>query len=144
MLYNIYTAIKAQIDAVDTANTIKGVEWYNAQYEGTIANTPRVFIEFPDPLNFEQLSKDARRSELLVRLHVVTQAMAATDGAVPDTQAQAHETTALLVLGAIDGFTPLKTGAKLTTRLELTGWQHFHKHKGWMVTFVEFGCKKML
>lgn len=144
MLYDIYTAIKAQINTADEDSTIKGVEWYNVQYESTIPNTPRVFVEFPDRLNFDQLSKDARRADMTVRLHVVSQAMAATDGTVPDSQAQAHETTALLVKEAVENFTPEKTGAKLTTRLQLTGWQHFHKHKGWMVTFVEFGCRKML
>ncbi len=81
---------------------------------------------------------------MLLRLHVVTQAIASADGTVTDATAQAHEATALLVMNAIDGFTPEKTGAKLTTRMIFAGWQHFHKHKGWMVTFVEFNCKKML
>ena len=25
-----------------------------------------------------------------------------------------------------------------TTSLIPTGWQHYHKYKGWMVTFVDF------
>lgn len=144
MFYDIYSAIKGQIATADEDSTIKGVEWYNAQYEGTIANTPRVFIEFPDKLPFDQISKEARRTDMLVRLHVVTQAIASADGTVPDSTAQTHETTAMLVMNAIDNFTPEKDGAKLTTRLIFNGWQHWHKYKGWMVTFVEFTCKKML
>ena len=64
------------------------------QYESTIANTPRVFIEFPDAVPFAQVSKDMRRAPLKVRLHVVTQAMPDASGAIKDTTAQAHEATA--------------------------------------------------
>jgi hypothetical protein len=139
MLYPIYAAIKNQLTTADGEAVLKGIEWYNVQYEATIATTPRVFVEFPDLLQFAQLSKDARRAPVKVRLHVVTQAIPTADGVIDDATAQAHEAVAEMVYGAIDGYKP--TGL---SSLQLTGWQHWHKYKGWMVTFVEFTANKNL
>lgn len=144
MLFPIYTAVKSQLNASDIDGAIKGIEWYNEQYNGTIANTPRIFFEFPDALKFDEISKDARRSPLRIRLHVVTAAIAGTDGAIPDSTAQEHEAIAKLVEGWIDTFIPQENGSNLTSMLRLTGWQHFHKYKGWMVTFLEFTARMML
>ena len=141
MLYDIYNAVKSEITAADRDSEIKGVEWYNVQYEGSIASTPRVFIEFPEAIQFAMVSKDLRRGPLKLRLHVVTQAISGADGTIADTTAQDHEDIAYLVFQAIDKFTPLKASIALTSPLQFTTWQHFHKHKGWMVTFVEFDCK---
>ncbi len=44
MLFDIYTAIKAQIETADEDGTIKGTEWYNVQYEGSIPTTPRILL----------------------------------------------------------------------------------------------------
>jgi hypothetical protein len=144
MLYDIYSAVKIQLNTADTEGELKGIEWYNVQYEGSIPNTPRVFIEFPDRLPFDQVTKQTRRAPLKIRCHVVTQALVATHGEIPDALAQEHEDTVYLVLDALDKFTPDKAGIKLTSPLQFSGWEHFHKHKGWMVTFVEFDCKKIL
>ncbi len=141
MLYDIYTAVKTQITAADEDSEIKGIEWYNVQYEGSIANTPRVFIEFPESIQFAMVSKDLRRAPLKLRLHVLTQAISGADGVIADTTAEDHEDIAYLVFQAIDKYTPLKATIALTSPLQLTAWQHFHKHKGWMVTFVEFEGK---
>jgi len=142
MFYNIYTAVKNQLTTQIAA--LKGVEWYNVQYEGAIASTPRVFVEFPEKLEISQLTKQTRRAPLRMRLHVVSVAVASHEGVIPDSTAQEHETIALAAKDAIDKFTPLSGAEKLTTPMQLTGWQHFHKHKGWMVTFLEFDAKKML
>jgi hypothetical protein len=144
MLFPIYTAVKNQLTTSDVDAKLKGIEWYNVQYEGVITNAPRVFIEFPDALKFDEISKDARRSPLRIRLHVVTQAIAGTDGAIPDTTAEEHEAIAKLVEGWIDTFIPQENGSNLTSMLRLTGWQHFHKYKGWMVTFLEFTARMTL
>ena len=119
MLYEIYTAIMAQLEAADTTNQLKGIEWYNVQYESIIANTPRVFIEFPDAVPFSQVSKDMRRAQLKVRLHVVTQAMPDASGVIKDTTAQAHEATAAMVHNAVDG--QLRGSASMLNNLQLTG-----------------------
>jgi hypothetical protein len=148
MLYEIYTAIKSHLNAADTEGIIKGIEWYNVQYESTIATTPRVFIEFPDPLVFSQFTKDARKTPVKVRLHVVTQAVTLADGAIDDSTAQAHEQVSEFVKEAIEGYAPITEINNVQTRhatsLHLTGWQHWHKYKGWMVTFVEFTANKII
>lgn len=143
MLYDIYSAIKTRLNAADTGSELKGIEWYNVQYEGSIPTTPRVFIEFPEKMSFDQVSKQTRRTPLRVRCHVVTQALSGTDGVIADTLPLDHEDKAYLVLDALDKFTPEKAGIALTSPMQFSGWQHFHKHKGWMVTFVEFDCRKI-
>lgn len=142
MLYEIYTSVKTRLS---TILGLKGVEWYNVQYESAIATTPRVFIEFPEALSFVSVSKEARRTPLKLRLHVVSQAIALTDGTVDDQTAADHEVVATSVQTTIEGFVPVNGSAKqLTSPLRLGGWQHFHKHKGWMVTFVEFDARMLL
>lgn len=143
MLNDIYTAIKSQLNTADTESELEGIEWYNVQYEGSIAKTPRIFIEFPNRLPFDRVSKETKRTDLKIRLHIVTQALAGTDGAIPDSQVADHEDIAYLGLQALDKFKPTKADIPLSSPLQFSGWQHFHKHKGWMVTFVEFDCKKL-
>jgi len=141
MLNTIYKAIKQQLTDNDTASKLKGIEWYNVQYDSTIANTPRIFIEFPEPLNFEAISREARRSKIRIRLHVVSQAITENDGTIPDTVGDEHEDVALWAQGVVDGFTPADGSCQ---RITFNTWQHWHKYRGWMVTFLEFDAKKML
>lgn len=140
MLHDIYTAVKSHLNEQDSEETIKGIEWYNVQYEGSIATTPRLFVEFPEPLNFGDLGKEAeKRAPVKIRLHVVTQALAGADGVIDDSLSESHETLSLWVKDQLDNFLPTNGSCK---SLHFTTWQHFHKYKGWMVTFVEFVAKK--
>ena len=141
MLYAIYTAIKQHLTTADTDAVIKAIEWYNVQYESTIVSTPRVFIEFPEPLKFDQLSKDARRTPVKVRLHVVSQAVTGQDGQISDDIVEDHEAVATMVYNAIEGFRLETQGL---ASLHLSAWQHWHRYKGWLVTFVEFEGKKQI
>jgi hypothetical protein len=141
MLNPIYKAIKQQLNAEDDEQCLKGIEWYNVQYESTIASTPRIFVEFPEPLKIDAISKEARRTPVKIRLHVVTQAITGTDGTIDDSVVDTHEEIATWAKDAIDHFTPADG---CTRQMNLSGWQHWHKYKGWMVTFVEFEAKKIL
>lgn len=134
MLYSIYSAVKAKIIEMDTQSVIKGIEWYNVQYENTVATTPRIFIEFPEALAFSSMSKDGVRTPLKIRLHLVTQAVSFNDGTVLDSTALNNDTLAQTVLGWLQG---LKISNDVFT-LRLSGWQHWHKYNGWMITFIEF------
>lgn len=147
MLNPIYKAIKQQLITADEELILKGVEWYNVQYESTIASTPRIFVEFPEPLAIDAISKDTKRTQVKIRLHVVTQALTGTDGTIPDTVVDAHEEIAIWAKDAINHFTPAPStglGSVPCKTINFTGWQHWHKYKGWMVTFVEFEAKKTL
>lgn len=140
MLHDIYTDIKGHLSAADEDATIKGIEWYNVQYEGSIATTPRLFVEFPDALNFELLSKDGlKRADVKIRLHVVTQAITLADGVIDDSVSADHEAVALWVKEELDRYVPTNNSCGI---LRFTAWQHWHKYRGWMVTFVEFVARK--
>lgn len=142
MLHDIYLSVKTQLLAQVAG--LEGVEKYNVQYEGSIATTPRIFVAFPEQLQFDQVSKQSRRTPLKMRLHVVTQALAETDGTVSDSISAEHETIALAVMNAIDKFTPVDGVEKLTSPMQFSGWQDFDKYRGWKITFVEFDCRKLL
>lgn len=135
MLYEIYTAIKIRLATLSLPQ-----EWYNVQYEETMINEQGLFVEFPDPLKFEADSKEQRSAPVKIRVHVYSKAIRTTDG-ISDLTVDAHEGTAENVLELLNGWLPgiLKLG-----RFKFTGWQHWHRWKGWMVTFVEFEAKKIL
>ena len=141
MLYDIYTAIKTKLATLGLPQ-----EWYNVQYEETMINEQGLFVEFPESLTFEGVSKDMRRAPVKIRLHIYSKALRTTDG-ISDLIVDAHEGIAEDVRDLLDGWTPPSTGSTgspTCSRLEFTGWQHWHRWKGWMVTFVEFSTKKII
>lgn len=141
MLNPIYKSIKGRIQTPDEpAEAIAlPVEWYNVQYEETMINDEGFFVEFPEKLNIDAISKDARRTDLTVRVHVYSKALRTSDG-IADTVVESHESTANALKELLEGFTP----EGCSKPLKLSGWQHWHRWKGWMVTFVEFSTKKIL
>jgi len=144
MLHPIYKAIKQQLTTADVDGQLKGIEKYNLQYQGTISTAPRVFIEFPDKLEINRLTKQEKRLPLPIRLHVVSKAMARTDGVIVDEVVEAHEQLALWVKDQLEGFEATDGGTKLASRLQWSGWQEFPKYKDWLVTHIYFDCKKAL
>lgn len=142
MLYPIYTAFKQRLNQAEApAEPINlPVEWFNAQYDGTIINPAGFFVEFPDKLAFENVAKDWRRAAAKVRLHYYSLLPQTQDGIADDTVAQ-HEAIALQAMKLLDGYIPANESS---SRLTFTGWQHWHRWKGWMVTFIEFEAKKAL
>lgn len=135
MLYSIFSAIKTKLATLNLPQ-----EWYNVQYEETMINESGVFVEFPEPLKFDELTSDVRRAVVLIRLHIYSKALRTTDG-ISDSQVQAHEAVALQAKDLLNGWMP--DNAELT-RLKFKNWQHWHRWKGWMVTFIEFEAKKNL
>lgn len=135
MLFDIYSSIKTKVAPLNLPQ-----EWYNVQYEETMINNNGLFVEFPEKLLFNAVSKDMRRSPIKIRMHIYSKVVRTSDG-IPDEVVQAHEALASQIQTLMDGWTPL--GTKVN-RLEFTGWQHWHRYKGWMVTFVEFDAKIIL
>lgn len=147
MLYPIYQVLKQHLndpgeeglEGIDLPN-----EWFNMQYDGTMIHESGFFVEFPNELDFESVSTQMRRAPLRIRLHLYSKAMATHDGIADDTVLD-HEAIAHRAKKLLDGFTPLdKDGNKLCERLLFVGWRHWHRWKGWMVTYVEFESKKVL
>lgn len=144
MLYPIFSALKEQLN--NPTNDIGGNpreglnlpgEWFNMQYEGTMVNDKGFFVAFPDELPFTAASKQMRRAPVKIRLHIYSKALQTHDG-ISDQQVQDHEAIATKALELLDGFTPENGACK---RLTFNGWRHWHRWKGWMVTFVEFEAK---
>lgn len=138
MLNDIYTAIKTQLAAIAAA---ENTQWFNMQYENKgWPYRAGFFIEFPEQLNFDFVSNAARQAPLKVRVHVYAQQVQTHDG-LPDSEVSAHETMALAVKTALERFIPEKDGAKLAKPFLFSGWRHWHRLNGWMVTYVEFDSK---
>ena len=134
MLYNTFKDIK---DKLATIAGIKAIQWFNAQYDGIIHTQPVIFIEFPDKLNFEKLTKTDRKAQIVIRIHLVSSAVADAGNCIPDDIIEAHENLGHLVIEKLENV-PVAFQAGFTRELEHTGWQHYHKYKGWMITFIEF------
>lgn len=141
MLHDIYNAIKTQLTGVAAA---ENTQWFNMQYEnkGWPYRTG-FFIEFPEQVNFEFVSNAARQAPLKVRVHVYAQQVQTHDG-LPDSEVVSHETMALAVKTALERFIPEKNGAKLAKPLLFSGWRHWHRLNGWMVTYVEFDSRMQI
>jgi len=157
MLYKFFNAIATQLSSQVAALT--GVEWFNAQYDGTILKTPVCYIEFPEPINPEEVSKDLQRATITVRLHTVSKVITKIDNTVPDQAVIDHETIAIAVRDCMRGqlltqttsvVVPetetdleeiVSTTVNISSRLRWVRWQHFHKFQGWMVTTCDFTFK---
>ncbi|RKE02320.1 hypothetical protein [Marinifilum flexuosum] len=142
MLNNIYKDIKGQLNTISAG---EDCQWYNVQYEE--AGWPfRVgfFIEFPDKLQFDDISKMKRRAPVRIRVHVYTQNILKNGEGIPDAEVDAHEAVASEVQDMLDQHIPQREGENLTDKLILRGWQHWHRYKGWMITMLDFECKKLL
>lgn len=139
MLKEIYTAVKTKILASGTSAL--DVQWFNMQYDATISTDNILLIEFPDPLQFPQTDNQQKRSDVRIRVHVVHRVISIQDGSIPDEQVTAHETLAEAIRTALDRFRPADSSC-LT--LQFLQWQHWHRQRGMMITFVDFRATKIL
>ena len=139
MLTDIYTAIKTQLTTVVTA--AKDIQWFNMQYDTTIATDNILLIEFPDPIVFPQESNQQKTGEIRIRIHVVHQILSQHDGSITDSLVTDHDTLAESVRTALSRFRP--SGGYCNT-LQFTTWQHWHRMKGLMITFVDFSTHKKI
>jgi hypothetical protein len=136
MLYQYYKAIKSFVEPLSGVNS---VEWFNNQYAGTIFNDKAVWVEFPQPVVIDDLTKDMERAMVKVRLHVVSRVLQKTDSAIPDAEIIIHEALSQSVLTVLRAQQLTNdSGTAITTKLRWAGWQHWHKYEGLMVTWIEF------
>lgn len=140
MLNDIYKAIKEQLNYISES---EDCQWFNVQYENQgWAFTQGFFVEFPNAMQFDDISKMKRRSDLKIRIHIYKKDIQTTDG-VTDQAVVNHENIASQVLDQLDQYILMKGEEQLCTKLIFRGWQHYHRFNGWMVTFVEFDAKKL-
>lgn len=132
MFYNLFKEIQPVVAA--SVPALKAVQWFNMQYETTITQSPVAFIEFPDNSAAEQVSKDLTRVPVTIRVHVVSKVLSGADGSVPDTAIEQAEALAASVRSALTGLKP-----SAGKPLRFTGWRHWQRYQGFMITYVEFG-----
>ena len=129
MFYSIYKSIQTALSAV---SGLKATQWFNMQYEATIAVSPIAFVEFPDDNPTDHASKDNTRLPFKVRIHVVTKVISGQDGQVPDVAISQNETLAMAVKNALAGLKP--SGC---TSLRFSGFKTWQRQNGFMITFVD-------
>lgn len=134
MLYETFDSVRTLLSGI---TDLKSVQWYNAQYEGTIYVTPVAFVEFPERIPLAPVAGAANRADFALRIHIASAVTAQQDSSIPDQIIQDHEAIAQQVYDNLLGKQIVMKGDR-TTSLVPTGWQHYHKYKGWMVTFVNF------
>lgn len=134
MLYETFDSVRALLSVI---TDLKTIQWYNAQYEGVIYVSPVAFVEFPERIPLSQVTGTVSRADLALRIHIVSACTALQDGSIADNIIQEHEAIAEQVINTLQG-KQIKLKASTSTSLVSTGWQHYHKYKGWMVTFVDF------
>ena len=153
MYYSLYKDIKGRIAEnfglladPDTGiiipqegDRLADIQWFNDQYEGTVHAVPAVFIEFAK-LSIAPETKQANNTDILIRLHVVTEVMNESDGDVQDGDVLAHETLAKDVLEAVEGWRFNFEGHE-TRPLRPVSWEHHHMFNSFMVTLVGLKTK---
>lgn len=118
---------------------LQDIQWFNAQYEGTIHTAPVVFVEFA-PLDLSERTKQTDETEIRIRLHVVTEVMDESDGDVWDADVERHERLAHHVVEALTNWR-IDFEGKETRPLRVARWEHHHKYNGWMVTLIDLKTK---
>ncbi|MBS4057769.1 MAG: hypothetical protein KGZ82_10675 [Bacteroidales bacterium] len=136
---------------------VEDVNWFHG-YENIVLREQGIFIDFPDEILFEKITKSMKRAPVRIRLHVYTKVIRDVDGYVPHEQAEAHDTFALMVRDQLDNkglfeaegdfyaadfdnedfFISNPQAQQLCRALSFTGWRYYHYFEGQMVTFVEF------
>ena len=130
MFYDIYKSIQTALASVAS---LKATQWFNMQYDGTIAISPVAFVEFPDDNPVDHASKEASRLPYRVRIHVVSKVVSGQDGQVPDLAIQQNENLAVSIKDALSGIS-ISGG----TPLKYVSWKHWQRMNGFMITFVDF------
>ena len=134
MLYETFDSVRGLLKAIPQLKTI---QWYNAQYDGVIYVSPVAFVEFPERIPLDQVAGSVSRADFVLRIHIVSACTAAQDGSISDNVIQDHEAIASQVQDILQG-KQIRMVGSTSTSLVPSGWQHYHKYKGWMVTFVDF------
>lgn len=140
MLYETFTSVRELLKDIPE---LKSVQWYNAQYEGTIYVSPVAFVEFPERIPMDQVAGTTFKADAALRIHIASAVAAGQDSTIPDNIIQAHEAIAEKTLAILNGQQVCMRDSR-TTSLIPCGWQHYHKYRGFLITFVDFKTSAIL
>lgn len=140
MLYETFTSIREELK---TISDLKAIQWYNAQYDGTIYVSPIAYVEFPERIPLDQIARTACKANAALRIHIASAVVSGQDSSISDDIIQEHEAIAEQVLDTLNR-KQLRMRQSKTTSLVPSGWQHYHKYKGFLITFVDFTTSAIL
>lgn len=139
MFYPIYKAIKDRLAAQVSA--LKDVQLYNNNFENVIHVEPLGYIEFPDPVEIREISKESDRATLNFRVYLVSKVYSDIDGAISDGAIENHDDIADDIMEALSGYTPVITGEKWSM-IRAGYFQVVPDHYGWLVTQINFSTRR--
>lgn len=140
MLFETFTSVR---ELLKTIPELKATQWYNAQYDGVIYVSPIAFVEFPERIPLNRIAGTACRADTALRIHIVSAVAAGQDNSIPDNVIQEHENIAEQILEIMNG-KQIRMKQSRTTSLIPGGWQHYHKYKGFLITFIDFSASAIL
>lgn len=140
MLLNTFKDIREKLSSIEE---VKQIQWFNAQYDGIIHTSPVIFVEFPQKLPFDQFTKLSDRVLLTIRIHIVSAVVPGADNSIPDELIAQHEAIAQAAHQRLNGVF-LNFRDVMTEPLKFGSYEHYHKYKGWMITFLEFSTKVLV
>ncbi len=138
-------------DQLEVEKQIKLITWYNNQdINGIIHTEPAVFVEFPEPVQCEQLQGQYQQAVLLVRVHLVSKIHKGKDGSINKTLVADHEQIAQLIyhrlhLKPVEAIVQPEGAApgvltRFTNTLTRTALQFAMTETGWAITQQDFQC----
>ncbi len=136
MLYPVFLNVKAVL--LNAISNVEHIEWFNDQYNGTIHTTPIIFVEFPEELRFQTLAGANQQAELVVRIHVVSKAVANQAGGILPAVLVAHEEINHAVFEALHRLDYIPNGTIVHNALTRVALQHHQYLQGWLVTTQDF------
>jgi len=135
MLYEIFKDLQGKLSDIVG---VKLVDWFNNQYDGTILQSPVIYIEFPEALTLSQQSQLYQTSDTVVRIHVVSKILSGVDGRIYDDALTGHEFICTAVYERLHGQSDSNETNGRYSHLCRTKYQHWHHNKGWMLTTQDF------
>ena len=133
MLHKTFKDLKGRISANPN---IKSVQWFNAQYDGTIHLDPAVFIEFPGLINVTPVTTAYASAEIPIKLHVATSLVSEQEGGAPEYAIAEHDALVAWIVLQLKGQKIAFKGDSFS--LEFKGFQYYQLHRGWLITFLNF------
>ncbi|MFA7466972.1 MAG: hypothetical protein WCY82_01745 [Desulfotomaculaceae bacterium] len=114
------------------------VQYFNNQYRNaTITQDLTALIEFATDNKVEFASKQLRRINYTIRVHLVNKLLSDTSGMIPDEIIESHNSMVTLIRRALDCYRPVDA----SRRLLFTNLQPFQGEPGWLVTLLIFNSK---
>ncbi|MBN1250674.1 MAG: hypothetical protein JXA16_00965 [Bacteroidales bacterium] len=118
---------------------IKLIEYFNDQYSGILHTAPVLFIEFPDALSFETLSKDMQQAAFKARIHTVTKVIQKADKSINEDSVEGHFNICDAVFEKLQGFRAIdENGQLIFNSVSMTVFEHHQEMRGFMVTTQDF------